>query len=55
MRTSVEKSPGWLRGIQIGLGIITVILSIYALAFPASSYISGSNSDTCNYFVYRGN
>ena len=36
MRTSVEKSPGWLRGIQIGLGIITVILSIYALAFPAA-------------------
>ena len=37
MRTSVEKSPGWLRGIQIGLGIITVILSIYALAFPAAT------------------
>ena len=37
MRTSVEKSTGWLRGIQIGLGIITVILSIYALAFPAAT------------------
>ena len=28
MRTSVEKSPGWLRGIQIGLGIITVFLPV---------------------------
>ena len=37
MRTPVEKSTGWLRGIQIGLGIITVILSIYALAFPAAT------------------
>lgn len=39
MRTSVEKSPGWLRGIQIGLGIITVILSIYALAFPGETFL----------------
>ena len=39
MRTSVEKSPGWLRGIQIGLGIITVILSIYALAFPGEKFL----------------
>ena len=54
MRTSVEKSPGWLRGIQIGLGIITVILSIYALAFPAVTFLA-LIVDTCNYFVYRGN
>ena len=40
MKTSVEKSPGWLRGIQIGLGIITVILSIYALAFPAVTLLA---------------
>jgi uncharacterized membrane protein HdeD (DUF308 family) len=39
MRTSVEKSPGWLRGLQIGLGIITVIQSIYALAFPADTFL----------------
>ena len=39
MKTSVEKSPGWLRGIQIGLGIITVILSIYALQFPADTFL----------------
>lgn len=40
MRTSVEKSPGWIRGIQIGLAIITVILSIYALAFPAVTFLA---------------
>jgi uncharacterized membrane protein HdeD (DUF308 family) len=40
MKTSIEKSPGWLRGIQIGLGIITVILSIYALAFPAVTLLA---------------
>src|SRR4029079_3529025 len=39
MKTSF-KSPVWLRGIQIGLGIITVILSIYALAFPAVTLLA---------------
>lgn len=36
----MSSSPNWLRGVQIGLGIITVILSIYALAFPAAAFIS---------------
>jgi uncharacterized membrane protein HdeD (DUF308 family) len=40
MKTSFDKSPGWLRGVQIGLGIITVILSIYALAFPAVTLLA---------------
>jgi uncharacterized membrane protein HdeD (DUF308 family) len=40
MKSSLEKSPGWLRGVQIGLGIITVILSIYALAFPAVTFVA---------------
>jgi uncharacterized membrane protein HdeD (DUF308 family) len=40
MTTSMDKSPGWLRGVQIGLGIITVILSIYALAFPAVTFVA---------------
>jgi uncharacterized membrane protein HdeD (DUF308 family) len=40
MKSSMEKSPGWLRGVQIGLGIITVILAIYALAFPAVTFIA---------------
>lgn len=36
----METSPGWLRGIQIGLGIITVILAMYALAFPAVTFLA---------------
>ena len=34
------ESPGWLRGVQIGLGIVTVILAIYALAFPAVTFLA---------------
>src|ERR671918_497274 len=40
MKSSMEKTPGWLRGVQIGLGIITVILAIYALAFPAVTFLA---------------
>ena len=40
MKTSMDKSPGWLRAVQIGLGIIVVILSIYALAYPAAAFVS---------------
>lgn len=40
MNSSMEESPGWLRGVQIGLGIITVILAIYALAFPAFTFVA---------------
>jgi uncharacterized membrane protein HdeD (DUF308 family) len=36
----VQKSPDWLRAVQIGLGAITIALSIFALAFPAVTYIS---------------
>lgn len=35
-----QKSPGWLRTVQIGLGALTIVLSIFALAFPAVTYIS---------------
>ncbi len=40
MKTSLDKSPGWLRGAQIGLGILVVILSIYALAYPGAAIVS---------------
>ena len=40
MKTSMDKSPGWLRAVQIGLGIIVVILSIYALTYPAAAFVS---------------
>ena len=37
---SVEKSSAWVRFAQIGLGIIVVILSIYALAYPGAAFVS---------------
>jgi uncharacterized membrane protein HdeD (DUF308 family) len=40
MKTSMDKSPSWLRGVQIGLGILVVILSIYALAYPGDVFVS---------------
>jgi uncharacterized membrane protein HdeD (DUF308 family) len=40
MKASAKNSPDWLRSIQIGLGIITVILAIYALIFPADTLIA---------------
>jgi uncharacterized membrane protein HdeD (DUF308 family) len=36
----MEKSAGWFRFVEIGLGILIVILSIYALAFPAATFVS---------------
>jgi len=36
----MDKAPGWLRAVQIGLGIIVVILSIYALAYPGAAFVS---------------
>jgi uncharacterized membrane protein HdeD (DUF308 family) len=36
----LQKSPGWIRAVQIGLGAITIALSIFALAFPATTFIS---------------
>lgn len=40
MNSSIDRNPGWLRGVEIGLGILIVILSIYALAFPAATFVS---------------
>jgi uncharacterized membrane protein HdeD (DUF308 family) len=40
MKTSRDKSPSWMRGVQIGLGILVVILSIYALAYPGAAFVS---------------
>jgi uncharacterized membrane protein HdeD (DUF308 family) len=33
------KSPGWIRGVQIGLGAVAVILSIFILINPALSTV----------------
>lgn len=40
MTFSETKSPGWMRAVQIGLGIIAVILSSIALFFPAIVFVS---------------
>ncbi len=37
---SKQSSPTWFRAVQIGLGALTIVLSIFALAFPGFSYIS---------------
>jgi len=37
---SESKSPGWMRGAQIGLGAIAIILSIYIIAFPAITVVT---------------
>jgi uncharacterized membrane protein HdeD (DUF308 family) len=37
---SIEKNPTWIRAAQIGLGILVIILSIYALAFPGLTYVT---------------
>ncbi|MDW3644274.1 MAG: DUF308 domain-containing protein, partial [Nitrososphaeraceae archaeon] len=37
---SLERSPTWVRAAQIGLGIIVVILSIYALAYPGAAFVT---------------
>ena len=39
MNTST-KSEGWVRAVEIGLGIIVVILAIYALAYPGATFVS---------------
>ena len=38
MSVAETKSPGWMRAVQIGLGIIALILSIYVLAFPVADF-----------------
>ena len=35
-----KKTPSWVRLAQIGLGVLVIILSIYALAFPKTAFIS---------------
>jgi uncharacterized membrane protein HdeD (DUF308 family) len=37
---SAEKAPGWKRAAQIGLGVIAIILSIYAIVFPGITLVS---------------
>lgn len=37
---SESKSPGWMRGAQIGLGVIAIILSILVVAHPGITLVT---------------
>ena len=37
---SMQNSPSWVRAVQIGLGALTIALSIFALIFPGTTFIS---------------
>jgi uncharacterized membrane protein HdeD (DUF308 family) len=35
-----SRSPGWMRGVQVGLGVIAIILSILVLIHPGITVVS---------------
>jgi uncharacterized membrane protein HdeD (DUF308 family) len=40
MNQTSTKSPGWKRGVQIGLGALAIILAIYALVYPGVTLVT---------------
>ncbi|HET7344627.1 MAG TPA: DUF308 domain-containing protein [Nitrososphaeraceae archaeon] len=40
MTLQIDKSPGWMRGLQIGLGALAIILSGLAIAFPGLTFLT---------------
>jgi uncharacterized membrane protein HdeD (DUF308 family) len=40
MTLQTNKSPGWIRGLQIGLGALAIILSGLAIAFPGLTFLT---------------
>ena len=40
MTETSMKSPGWKRALQIGLGVLAIILAIYAIVFPAATTVT---------------
>jgi uncharacterized membrane protein HdeD (DUF308 family) len=40
MTLQTSKSPGWMRGLQIGLGALVIILSGLAIAFPGLTFLT---------------
>ena len=38
--TTINKSPQWIRGAQIGLGALTILLSIIAMVLPGLTILS---------------
>ena len=37
---SISRRPAWVRLLEIGLGAVTIILSILALVYPAEAFVS---------------
>jgi uncharacterized membrane protein HdeD (DUF308 family) len=40
MTLQTDKSPGWIRGLQIGLGALAIIISGLAIAFPGLTFLT---------------
>jgi uncharacterized membrane protein HdeD (DUF308 family) len=40
LETTIDKSPRWMRAIQIGLGVLAIIFSIIALVLPGLTILS---------------
>ena len=40
MSETTTKSPGWKRWLQVGLGVIAIILAIYAIVFPGITLVT---------------
>jgi uncharacterized membrane protein HdeD (DUF308 family) len=40
MTETSMKSPGWKRAVQIGLGVLAIILAIYAIVFPGITLVT---------------
>jgi uncharacterized membrane protein HdeD (DUF308 family) len=40
VETTSAKSPGWMRAAQIGLGVLAIILAIYAIIFPGITLVT---------------
>ncbi|MFL6379632.1 MAG: DUF308 domain-containing protein [Nitrososphaeraceae archaeon] len=40
MTFQTATSPGWMRFVQIGLGILAIIVSGVAIAFPGLAFLS---------------
>ena len=37
---AIDKNPSWIRAVQIGLGILVIIISIFMLAHPGETFVS---------------
>jgi uncharacterized membrane protein HdeD (DUF308 family) len=40
MTETTTKSPGWLRAVTIGLGVLAIVLSIYAIVYPGLTIVT---------------